>query len=119
MLLGSRERQIQDLPSNIIEKDVYELLGGSSELLGKFFVLVVQGAVKTELIDEPLALGVASSYAYDGRSPVMETMNQQVFSHICEKTGVPSDGHTSIWQFVQQRYLWHQQHQKLPQNRRL
>lgn len=66
MLLGPRKRQIQHLPTDIVEEYVDELLGGFSEFLGKVLVFVVQSAIETELLDEPLALGIAASNTHHG-----------------------------------------------------
>lgn len=65
VLLGLLEGKLESLATNVVKVDVNEALGGLGELASVVGVLVVEGSVKTELINEPLGLVVGAADTND------------------------------------------------------
>lgn len=83
MLLRPRESQIQDLSSNVIKEDINQLLRSTPELLGKVLVLVVQSAVKAELLNKPLALVITARDSNDSGSLELRNLTNDTACGTC------------------------------------
>lgn len=65
VLLGAGKAHVEDLASDVVKVDVNVVGRGLLELLLEVGILVVQGNVEAELLNEPLALVVAAGKAND------------------------------------------------------